>query len=735
MSSIEAYHKHLNNSYVGWFERYQQDSEKSNTVSLKSVQPYISFKLAYDFAFAAENAIDIHDPIAINYFMGDFCYKQVLRDFQRSAIVMQTETERLYFGSPSITQKRMRRMSKDSVYDFETFIGSLEEGVFHCALSNFDERQRETLGMILRIINQGVSAFAMKMLNGYLQVRSGDIDMISFDGGNEMDYLMRPDVSDEKGPTQIDILCGADGKIQLSRREYLKVQKLDAKSLVEPDDDKAERWCLLILLSKDGPEESSDWRLHFSVSKIKKNGETMDLCSSSGSLTKSRLSGLGWNNRQPDHSDVSPSNSICGNRSSISFRSLFNSFGKPGNLKPTGELKRKRRRRPIRDFIRNRAHTKPTLLDSRVEWFKQNEDYTTLTSLKLFEKVHPYINFKLAHDLSSSHDNSIEIKDWLAINYILGDFSYWGVRHGFCQSAIVVQTETEKLYFGCAAPSNENNSGAESESSVGDFETFITFLEKWLFKKSIWTIDDYNKQTLGLIMRFIGQDGSEVAMKILKMFLRTRSGSSDTEERILLHERITRINIECKENNIHLSKEENLTVQKSLEETKLQALEESRESWKMVTNIDQKGSMSSSNYNLHFSVEPHTRHDAITPSHSSQNSFSFNQPCTNSNDSSCAYWSSLKTDMYVDSPRRSCSDCMLIDTDDSKNDDLIHLPRRKLGMLSDTVDDYIAYVAATAPSRAIDEDDESTRFPLGEFKKDNVHGISEEWIVKDYTGV
>jgi len=93
--------------------------------------------------------------------------------------------------------------------------------------------------------------------------------------------------------------------------------------------------------------------------------------------------------------------------------------------------------------------------------------------------------------------------------------------------------------------------------------------------------------------------------------------------------------------------------------------------------------------------------------------------------------------MYVDSPCRSGLDCHLIEIDDNKNeenDDLILLPGRKLGMSSDTVDDYIEYLAATASGRVIDKDDEAG-FPFDELNEDQAHPFGEEWILKDLVGV
>merc|ERR550534_2271609 len=98
-------------------------------------------------------------------------------------------------------------------------------------------------------------------------------------------------MSYKKGSSQIDIVYDDDGKIQLYRREYLKVQKLDMKSLVEPDGAKDERWCLMIFLSRNGTGESSHWKLHFSVSKNPNDCERTIVGSSARSLTKARESG------------------------------------------------------------------------------------------------------------------------------------------------------------------------------------------------------------------------------------------------------------------------------------------------------------------------------------------------------------------------------------------------------------------------------------------------------------
>jgi len=324
------------------------------------VYPYIFFKLAHDFAFSRESSIDLHDPLAINYFMGNFCYNQVVKDYYRSAIVMQSLTERMYFGSPWISRKRMRNFSFEigkSAGNFEVFISCLEEKVFKSRLSNLGERQKETLGMILRIINQGVSAVAIKMLNAHLQVRSGEIGKVSSNDLTDIRYLMRPDVSCAKGSSQIDIVYHDDGKIQLYRREYLKVQKLDMESLVQPDNNKDKRWCLATFLSRNGNEESSGWRLHFSASKIQNDCE-------STRISVNNTEQMGWISSDSILSNSGLSTSSGG--SSPSIDNLDSSVENPENEISNVRPKRRWRRHPIRDLLDRRKANKVRLVPTPI---------------------------------------------------------------------------------------------------------------------------------------------------------------------------------------------------------------------------------------------------------------------------------------------------------------------------------------------------------------------------------
>jgi len=732
MSINEGYNKHPGDYNSGWFERYEQELEKGDTVSLQSIYPYIYFKLSHDFAFSRGNSIDIHDPLAINYFMGNFCYNQVIKDFQRSAIVMQTQTERVYFGSPSVCLKRMRILSRQtgkSADDFGNFISYLEDKVFQSRLLNFDERQKDTLGMILRLINQGVSAVALKMLNGYLKVRSGECDQLSLDGLNDINYLMRPDMSHEKGSTQIDILYGDDGKIQLYRREYLKVQKFDVESHVEPDERKEERYCLLMRLSRDGAEESSVWRLHFSVSNIEGNSRSENVSSSSSSQSKARQLG-------PVSSDrLSATNSISSGESHVSIHSQWDSSGKP-NIKKSGVRRiRKSRCRPIRDLLYKRKGLKPPeLIFNSADWLKQYEDYSKVYSTILFEEAHHYIDFKLSHDLSFSHDSCLETKDWVAINYFLGDFYYNRVRRGFNQNAIVLTTETEKLYFGTSVPESDSRSVNETDSYNEDFEAFISTLENKVFKRGLREFNNHQKQTLGVILRFLCHN-NVVASKLLKMCIQTRSPSCDIDRLIVEVEGSTRIGIESKGNNIYLSKEENLALQKSKKESKLELGEDMSESWKMVTNIMQMSSMNSSNYNLHFSVLQNSRQDrlTLTPSDSSEHSFSFRYPGTTSHNPSTSCLS-LKTEMYDECTERSLPDSIL-EVNEVKKDEFAVFPRRLRGTRSDELRDSNNNGVATVPGRVVNEVNDVIGFRWREFKKTHLHAKSGEWIAKDHLGI
>jgi len=737
MSIIEGYQKYTSVYVTDWFERYEQELKKCDAVSIRSVYPYIFFKLAHDFAFSRGNSIDIHDPLAINYFMGSLCYNQVMKDFQRSAIVMQTQTERMYFGSPSISYKRMRnsdRKKEKSVDDFGTFITYLEEKVFQEHLSNFDERQKETLGMILRIINQGVGAVAMKMFNAYLQVRSGESDEFSSDGLRAIRYLMRPDVSYKKGSSQIDIVYDDDGKIQLYRREYLKVQKLDMESLVDPESAKDERWCLVMFLSRDATGESSDWRLHFSVSNIPDDCESTTISSSARSLTKARHLGRVSSDLRLCRSDLSTSSG--GSAMSID---RWNSVGISDNKKSGVRRTRSRRRRPIRDLLhRRKVKQSSKLVYNSLDWLKQFQENSDEKRTRDFQGLHPYIDFKLSHDLSLSHDRCIEFQDWVAINYFLGSFCYSQARERFNQNTIVLTTETEKLYFGSSAPPDDDRSVHEDDSYNGDFVAFITCLEKKVFKRSFRKINNCQKRTLGVILRFLCQNINAVVSKLFKSCVLPGLTAGDREQETIQVQGLSRIGIESKGDNIYLSKEQNLTLRKSEKVSKWKLAEDITESWKMVTNIMQVSTTNYPNWNLHFSVVQNSSQDqdrlTLTSSDSSQNSLSFCYPGTNSHNcsTSCA---SSKTGIYGNNQERSSPDCISMNIDEVKKSEPAILPRREREALPDELRNRIDSEAQTAPTSVLTDVDDIPRFRLSEIKINHFRPPCGDWIVKDNLGI
>jgi len=254
---------------IDWLRKYESEAMLSASVPVEKVFSYIDFKLAYDFAFSDGKYINITDDVAIDYFLGLYNYAQVRRDFHRNAIVFQVETERLYFGSRHVSKKRMRRRSVGSnkeVFDFDKFMEVVEKQLFKKKLVELDHHDKETLGVVLRIINQGVSAVAMRMFRAWLRVNSGKFSAKDFADESGLTYLIRPDCDDEKGSTQIDIIAGED-KIQLSRREYVTVQEFDPESLSDPDPAKAEKWSLLTLITRNGPSGNAEWHLHFSILK------------------------------------------------------------------------------------------------------------------------------------------------------------------------------------------------------------------------------------------------------------------------------------------------------------------------------------------------------------------------------------------------------------------------------------------------------------------------------------
>merc|ERR1719382_1691599 len=129
-------------------------------------------------------------------------------------------------------------------------------------------------------------------------------------------------MSYEKGSSQIDIVYDDEsGKIQLHRREYLKVQKLDMESVLEPDETKDERWCLMMLLSREDTVGSSKWRLHFSVSHIDNYCENATGNRFTKSQTKAREMGWVSDGMRSCDSDESTSS----DESPMSLDSLSNS--------------------------------------------------------------------------------------------------------------------------------------------------------------------------------------------------------------------------------------------------------------------------------------------------------------------------------------------------------------------------------------------------------------------------
>jgi len=285
--------KRVPESRLNWLKDFERETKRARcSHKLEDFSEYIDFKLIYDFSFSDGKFIDVSDSVAVEYFLGCVDIDQVKRDFSRNAIVLQSpECDRLYFGSPTVSKKRMKEET-GSVHDFDRFITTLEKKVFHSDLQNLDERSRQTLAMVLRIINQGVSAVAMRMFNGLLQVTRGNLDITSFGTS----YLMRPDSDDHKGSTQIDVIfrdgvanpAGNTGvDIQLSRREYLTVQAFDPEAMLDPDPRAAEKWSMLTLVSR----RREKWTLNFSVSQITSNAfkPTQRSKTLSGTTTKTKL--------------------------------------------------------------------------------------------------------------------------------------------------------------------------------------------------------------------------------------------------------------------------------------------------------------------------------------------------------------------------------------------------------------------------------------------------------------
>jgi len=284
-----------------WLKAYEEEFNNDIAFSLLTVRPYIDFKLAYDFAFSDSHSIEITDKIGVENFLGSFCYNQIHKDFQRSAIVVQLPEERLYFGSTCLSKIRMRERSlneQKTAASFDDFLTVLEERVFKCSLQMLDQDSKRNLAMVLRTINQGVSAVAMYMFDMFLKVRNGSYDRANFGSKLHSGFLIRPHPHD-KGSTQIDISFGND-KIQVSRREHFQVLQLDPDGLVDPDESEAEKWSLLTLLSQSG-SENAPWKLHFSALKdaTRKRRANIPLESS----TRSRLSKANNFDRCTEHAE------------------------------------------------------------------------------------------------------------------------------------------------------------------------------------------------------------------------------------------------------------------------------------------------------------------------------------------------------------------------------------------------------------------------------------------------
>jgi len=604
MFSTKKKHKCSGNSYLDWLERYQDELQEHNVVSLQSVYPYIEFKLSYDFAFASGNSIDIDDPVAIDYFLGKFDYKQVVKDFKRSAIVLQTQIDRLYFGSPFVSQKRMRSMSlhmQKPVEDFSTFITSLEEKVLKCGFMKLNKAKKRTLGMILRIINQGVSAVALKMLDAHLKVRSSNTNGVSF-RGNDIGWLMQPDVNIEKGSTQIDIICG-DSKIQLSRREYFLVQKLDREPSLNMDDERVERWSILMLFSRIGPEESSQWKLQFSASKVDRYTDGLGLLSvrSLSKSTKSELSRGGWTNDRLGVSNRSTVSTVsrersCSNRRSTSVRNFLKSVGIHRGSKHIVRQDvswiGKRRSDSERKRVCSNSQTQNSNL---VDYLRQYEVDMKMSSTIPLKEIHPYIDFKLVHSQNVSEDSCINIKDWLAIDYFLGEFSMTKTMKNFTQSTIVLHTQTELLYFGCPTPPNG------SVRQVNDFYAFINSLEQEVFK---YKFGEREKRTLGVILRLLCQSENSVAVKMLNGLLQSRVPERGIIRPVFKPKGSVRIDIVHGQDSINMSRQENFMMWKKDSNMYSQQGTCNGKTWRMQTNIDQINLPGLSDWNLHFSVVP-----------------------------------------------------------------------------------------------------------------------------------
>lgn len=250
-----------------WFKAYEDQFNNDVTFSLFSIRPYIDFKLAYDFAFSDGHSIEITDKVAVENFLGTFCYNQIRKDFHRSAIVVQLPEERLYFGSTCLSKKRMRQKSlqeQKAAASFDDFLTVLEERVFKCSLQMLDRNSKRNLGIVLRTINQGVTAVGMKMFDMFLKVRNGSYDRANFGSKMHVANVMRAHPH-YKGSTQIDIIFG-NGKVQVSRREHFQVYQFDPESLIDLDESKAEKWSLLTLVSQSG-SVSAPWKIHFSAFK------------------------------------------------------------------------------------------------------------------------------------------------------------------------------------------------------------------------------------------------------------------------------------------------------------------------------------------------------------------------------------------------------------------------------------------------------------------------------------
>jgi len=165
-------------SWMNW-RQLEEEMKLMANIPTQKVHPYIDFKLNSDLWTSPDSTVVTIDPVAIDYFLGDFLYSQAKAGYNQCSIVLLIRSEKFYFGSTATLQEKMKvnNVEIDSLStEFEGFITFLERKVFMCKLLALDEPNKRCLSVILRLLCQNENSVAVRTLCGYLKARAGYSD-------------------------------------------------------------------------------------------------------------------------------------------------------------------------------------------------------------------------------------------------------------------------------------------------------------------------------------------------------------------------------------------------------------------------------------------------------------------------------------------------------------------------------------------------------------------------------